>query len=220
MNLPFLVEEIFNTVDKLQIDLELIIIDDNSLDGTGRIADELSQRFPIKVVHRAGKLGLGSAVIEGFKHSDRPYLGVMDADLSHDPQVLNQMVYFLNDYEIVLASRFEKGSVVEQWKWWRKLISEIGVFITMIMTGVKDPLTGYFFFRRSVIERVNLDTVGYKILLEILIKGKYEKVKEIPFRFRSRKYSASKLNSKEYLLFLSQIVKYSWYKVINYLFNL
>jgi dolichol-phosphate mannosyltransferase len=214
-NLPILVEEIFNIVDKSKIDLELIFVDDNSPDGTGQVAEGLKIKYPIKVVHRVSKLGLGSAVTEGFKHSDRPYLGVMDADLSHDPEALNQMIAFLNEYEIVLASRFVKGSVVEQWKWWRRLISQIGVAATYLLTGVKDPLSGYFFFRRQVIDNAPLDTIGYKILLEILIKGNYKKVKEVPFRFRIRKFSASKLNGKEYWLFLKQIVEYSLYKLFK-----
>lgn len=211
--MPLLVGEIFNIIDKTQIDLELIIVDDNSPDGTGQVAEELSGKFPIKVVHRAGKLGLGSAVREGFKNSDRPILGVMDADLSHDPQNINAMVGLLNDNDIVLGSRFEKGSLVEQWKWWRKIISEIGVAITHILTGVKDPLSGFFFLKREVIDGVPLSSTGYKILLEILIKGKYVQVKELPFQFRIRKFSTSKLDKKEYWLFLKQIIVYSWYKL-------
>ena len=214
-NIPILVEEIFNIIDKDKIDLELIVVDDNSPDGTGQVAEELSHKFPIQVVHRAGKLGLGSAVREGFNHSQRPYLGVMDADLSHDPQTLNQMVGLLNEYEIVLASRFEKGSVVEQWKWWRRLISQLGVCLTYILTGVKEPHSGYFFLRRQVIDNAQLNTTGYKILLEILVKGQYQKIKEVPFRFRIRKFSASKLGGKEYWLFLKQIVEYSLYKLFK-----
>ncbi|KKR34535.1 MAG: Dolichol-phosphate mannosyltransferase [Candidatus Magasanikbacteria bacterium GW2011_GWA2_40_10] len=214
-NMPILVEEIFNIVDKDKIDLELIIVDDNSPDGTGQVAEELSRKFPIQVVHRAGKLGLGSAVREGFSRSQRQYLGVMDADLSHDPKALNQMIFFLSEYEIVFASRFETGSVVEQWKWWRRLISQLGVCLTYILTGVKDPLSGYFFFRRQVIDNVSLNTTGYKILLEILVKGHYQKIKEVPFRFRIRKFSTSKLEGKEYWLFLKQIIEYSLYKLFK-----
>ena len=84
-----------------------------------------------------------------------------------------------------------------------------------IIAGVKDPLSGYFFMKKSVIDGVDLKTKGYKILLEILVKGKYKKVKEFPYTFRIRKYSASKLNTKEFLLFLGQIVKYSFYKAIR-----
>lgn len=214
-NLPLLVEEIFNTIDKTQIDAELIIVDDNSPDGTGKIADELKQKFPLQVIHRSGKLGLGSAVREGFALSQRPCLGVMDADLSHDPVVLNKMISLLNEYDIVLGSRFESGSMVEQWKWWRKIISQVGVAFTYLLTGVKDPLSGYFFFHRQVIDGVNLTTTGYKILLEILIKGKHKKVKEIPFNFRIRKFSTSKLGTGEYWLFIKQIIEYSLYKLFR-----
>lgn len=214
-NLPLLVEEIFTTVDRSQIDIELIIVDDNSPDGTGQVAEELGKKFPIQVVHRAGKLGLGSAVRDGFAHSNRPLLGVMDADLSHEPITINHMIPLLAEYDIVLASRFEKGSTVEQWKWWRRLISEVGVMVTKLLTGVKDPLSGFFFLRREVIAGVPLDTVGYKILLEILVKAHYQKVKEIPFNFRIRKFSTSKLNSKEHWLFLQQIIRYSWYKLFK-----
>ncbi len=212
-NLPLLVEEIFSVIDKTQIDLELIIVDDNSPDNTWQIAEELSKKFPIKVVRRAGKLGLGSAVREGFSHSDRPFLGVMDADLSHDPKNINEMVGLLKEYDVVLGSRFIKGSAVEQWKWWRKIISEVGVMVTRLLTGVKDPLSGFFFLKREVIDGIPLNTVGYKILLEILVKGKQAGVKEVPIQFRIRKFSTSKLDKKEYWLFLKQIVVYSWYKI-------
>lgn len=216
-NLPLLVEEIFNIVDRARFDVELIIVDDNSPDGTGAVADGLSKNYPIQVIHRAGKLGLGSAVREGFAKSNRDIIGVMDADLSHDPSILNPMLgeFEKNEYDIVMGSRFEKGSMVEQWKWWRRLISQAGVLITCLLTGVKDPLSGFFFLRRSVLENIKLDTVGYKILLEILVKGNYRKVKEVPFRFRIRKFSTSKLDTKEYWLFLKQIIAYSWYKLFK-----
>ncbi len=214
-NLPLLVEEIFNIIDKEKIDLEIIFVDDNSPDGTGKIAEELSNKYPIKVIHRAGKLGLGSAVITGFKASDRPYLGVMDADLSHDPAILNELITSLGENDIAIGSRFEKGSAVERWVWWRKLTSQCGVFFARLLTGVKDPLSGYFFFRRPVTEGVALTTVGYKILLEILVRGTWVKVKEIPFQFRMRKFSTSKLNMKEYWLFAKQIIIYSLYKLIK-----
>lgn len=216
-NVPLLVEEIFDAVDRSRFDVELVIVDDNSPDGTGAVADDLAQHYPIQVVHRAGKFGLGSAVREGFAKSSREIIGVMDADLSHDPSILNAMLegFEGNGYDLVLGSRFEKGSTVEQWKWWRRLISQAGVLITYLLTGVKDPLSGFFFLRRSVLENVKLDTVGYKILLEILVKGNYQKVKEVPFRFRIRKFSTSKLDTKEYWLFLKQIIVYSWYKLFK-----
>ena len=212
-NLPLLVQEIFDVIDKEKIDLEFIIVDDNSPDGTGQVAEELGKQYPVRVIRRAGKLGLGSAVIEGFRLSDREVMGVMDGDLSHDPAILNELILSLGENDITIGSRFQEGSVVEKWALWRKILSKIGVGITKLVTGAKDPLSGYFFLKRSVISDVNLTTKGYKILFEILTKGKYKRIKEFPYMFRMRKYSNSKLNHKEYILFLAQVVEYSLYKL-------
>lgn len=214
-NIPFLIEEIFAVADKSKINLEFIIVDDNSPDGTGKIAEGLADKYPIRVIHRAGKLGLGTAVAEGFRLSDREYVGAMDGDMSHNPDILNQMIASLIDNDIVMGSRFKEGSKVENWGLHRRIISGTGVFMARILTGVKDPLSGYFFMKKEVINGVNLKTKGYKILLEILVKGKYKRVKEFPYTFRMRKYSMSKLNTKEFLLFLGQIVNYSFYKAIR-----
>lgn len=214
-NLPLLLEEIWGTVDKENIDLEFIIVDDNSPDGTGKAADELAAKYPVRVIHRSGKMGLGSAVIAGFEKSERPFVGVMDADLSHDPSILNQLILSLSEYDISMGGRFEVESSAENWTLSRKMISGTGVFLARILTGVKDPLSGYFFMNKRVIEGVKLTTVGYKILLEILVKGRYNKVKELPYTFRMRKYSTSKLNYKEFLLFLEQVIIYSFYKIFK-----
>jgi len=217
-NIKPLIEEVIQKIDSTQIDVEFIIVDDNSPDGTGNIAEQLKKEYPIQIIHRSGKLGLGSAVIEGFHLSTREYLGVMDADLSHDPAILNGMIESLDKCDIAIGSRFREGSSIEQWKWWRKATSYIGVFCARILSGVKDPLSGYFVMRRSVIDGVELKTQGYKILFEILIRGKQKGVREFPFTFRMRERSTSKLNSKEYVLFGRQIVEYSIYKY-QYLFR-
>ena len=109
-NIPLLAEEIFAVVRAHPaIDLELIIVDDNSPDGTGQVAEQLRGHYPIKVVHRAGRLGLGSAVMEGFRASDRPLLGVMDADLSHDPAVLPALITHLEKHDVAIGSRYQIG---------------------------------------------------------------------------------------------------------------
>ncbi|HSR89207.1 MAG TPA: glycosyltransferase [Candidatus Udaeobacter sp.] len=215
-NLSILIEEIWGIINKEKIDLEFIIVDDNSPDGTGNVAEELKKNYPIKVIHRSGKLGLGSAVREGFKLSDRPYVGVMDADLSHNPVILNDLILSLLDNNIAIGGRFSEGSSVEDWKWWRKLVSKVGVFFARKLTGIKDPLSGYFFLNKNVISGINLKTKGYKILLEVLIKGNYTKVKELPYNFRVRKFSSSKLNYMEYMLFFGQLFKYSLLRIFKY----
>lgn len=212
-NLPPLVEEIFQHIDPKEFDVELIIVDDNSPDGTWQVAEKLAQRYPIKVVRRSGKQGLGSAVRAGLAHTQRPLIGVMDADLSHDPKVLPDLIRSLATSDIAIGSRFIEGSEVQKWIWWRKILSQIGAGLTKWLTGAKDPLSGYFFLKRSVIDAVELTTTGYKILFEILVKGKHGKIRELPFQFRMRKYSTSKLNYREYYLFVKQIVSYFWYKI-------
>lgn len=214
-NLAPLVEEIFNLIDRTKIDLEIIFVDDNSPDGTGRAADDLAKNYPLKVIHRSGKLGLGSAVREGFKKSDRPILGVMDGDLSHDPVIINDLILSLADFDIAIGSRFQEGSRVEKWTLPRKLVSGTGVLLARALTGTKDPLSGYFFMKREVIEGIDLKTVGYKILLEILVKGRFKTTKELPYTFRMRKFSSSKLNLKEFLFFFGQIISYAGYKALN-----
>lgn len=211
-NLKPLIEEIESVVDANKFDVEFIIVDDNSPDDTGAVAEQLKSIHQVRVIHRSGKMGLGSAVIVGFQESSREYLGVMDADLSHDPRILNSMLESLEINDIAIGSRFEAGSSVEQWKWWRKLTSYIGVFFARIISGAKDPLSGYFVMRRSVIDGVNLETQGYKILFEILVKGNWKSIREFPYTFRIRERSASKLNGKEYLLFGKQIIEYAIYK--------
>lgn len=214
-NLPLLVEEIFSIIKKDEINLEFIFVDDNSPDGTGNVAEELAEEYPIKVIHRAGKLGLGSAVIEGFRLANRPYIGVMDADLSHDPSILNELILSLKENDVAVGSRFESGSSVKKWALHREIISRVGVALARKLVGTNDPLSGYFFFKREVISEVKLKTVGYKILLEILAKGKFKKVKELPYTFRMRRGSTSKLNNREFLLFLKQIVEYSFNKIVK-----
>ena len=213
-NIALLAKEVFSVLDgNTEIDLELIVVDDNSPDGTGDIAEELCVKFPVKVVHRSGKLGLGSAVMEGFKKSDREYLGVIDADLSHDPIVLPDLIMGLRDFDLTIGSRYDADSKVEKWPWYRKLISQTGVFLAQKLTGVQDPLAGYFFLRREVLGNMTLTSPGYKILLEILVKGEYRNFLEVPFVFRNRQFSSSKLNVKEYYLFSKQLMLFSLRKL-------
>ncbi|MBI5729142.1 MAG: polyprenol monophosphomannose synthase [Candidatus Magasanikbacteria bacterium] len=209
-NLPPLLAEIFEFLPR-NLAVEIIIVDDNSPDGTGAVAEKLAAKYPITVIHRSGKLGLGSAVRAGLAAAKGDVLGVMDADLSHDPTILPQILSSLATNDIVIGSRFLPGSRVDDWPWWRRLISKVGVSLAGKITKVpaEDPLSGYFFLHRRVIAGVTLTTVGYKILFEILCQGNYATLKEIPFHFRKREHSQSKLNAREHLLFLKQLLTYA-----------
>ncbi|WP_353267960.1 polyprenol monophosphomannose synthase [Gemmatimonas sp.] len=210
-NIPLLLAELADTLVRYpDVDVEFIIVDDNSPDGSGRVADSLTAQYPLQVIHRAGKLGLGGAVMAGFQKSSRAYLGVMDADLSHDPSVLGAMFEALKGADIVVGSRFCEESRVEgRWPILRKLTSFTGVRLAQRITKISDPLSGYFLIRRDVIEGLTLTSVGYKILFEILAKGTYASVAEVPFVFRERRFSGSKLNAQEYLLFAKQLLHFT-----------
>ena len=213
-NISLLADEIFQTLDGIEdIDLELIVVDDNSPDGTGEAAEKLKEKYPVQVIHRAGKLGLGSAVMEGFALSERPYLGVMDADLSHDPVVLPQLIHGLRDFDLTIGSRFGETSLVEEWAWHRKLVSLGGVAMGRVLSGVEDPLTGFFFVRRRSLEGLSLTSSGFKILLEILCKGRCRNHLSLPIVFSNREFSRSKLNWREHVLFMKQIVFFALRKL-------
>ncbi|PIR75344.1 MAG: hypothetical protein CO030_00025 [Candidatus Magasanikbacteria bacterium CG_4_9_14_0_2_um_filter_42_11] len=207
-NITPLIEEIIEQVDSSSVSLDIVVIDDNSPDGTGKKVLELVDTYPVRLISRESKTGLGSAVREGFAQTDSEYLIVMDADLSHDPSILNAMITALSSFDIVIGSRFLPESTVESWTPWRKFLSKFGVSLARYTVQVQDPLSGYFGFRRHVIDNVQLKTMGYKILFEILTKGTYQSVCEIPFTFRVRHTSVSKLNTKEYLRFLFQCIAY------------
>ena len=213
-NIRPLTEEIFGIVGaEPDIDLELIVVDDNSPDGTWQVAESLKGRYPVQVIRRAGKLGLGSAVMEGFARSQRPYLGVIDADLSHDPAIVPQLIHGLHQHDLTIGSRFGEDSRVEKWAFHRKMVSNVGVAAARLLTGVEDPLAGYFFLHRAVLGDLQLTSNGYKILLEILVKGDYRSHVSIPYVFRNRQFSSSKLNWQEYLLFAKQLLYFGLIKM-------
>ncbi len=215
-NLPVLVYKIFDVFEDNFLPGNIIIVDDNSPDGTGRIADELSlKNNKIKVLHRRGKEGLSSAVMEGFRHAGGEVIGVMDADLSHPPEVIHELVRPILDRksEFVIASRYKKNEKIEKWPVMRKIISRGATMLSKPLTNVSDPMSGFFFFRRSTIDGVELSPIGYKIMLEILVKGKYDGIMEVPFTFRDRYKGESKLNWKEHVNYVRHLFRLYVFKI-------
>ena len=215
-NVPALAERIFAAAGKANLAVELIIVDDDSPDGTGSVAEELAKKYGnIKVIHRSGKLGLASAVIEGFKIASAGVVGVIDADLSHPPEIVPNLVKPIMEgkADIVLGSRYVHGGGEEKWPFLRKLTSKGAVLLARPLTPVKDCVSGLFFLRKSVIEGVNLNARGYKIGLEILVKGRYRNVVELPYIFINRKKGKSKLNKSEFTNYLITLKNLYLYKL-------
>lgn len=220
-NLERLVDGIFKTLRSSNF--ELIIVDDNSPDGTGKLADELaSKNRNIIVVHRPGKLGLGTAILDGVAVSRGEIIGVIDADLQHPPEVLKTMLGRAEEgADIVVASRYVDGGRVEGWSWLRKIISKGALWLSHLFLpqtkNVKDTLSGYFLFKKDVIKDATIDVKEFKLLIEILAKGRYEKVVEVPYTFRARIAGKSKLGTKQIFSYVKQLLRLSDYRILKFM---
>lgn len=199
-NIPLLAQRIHQTLNGY--DYELIIVDDNSPDGTAQVAENLSHQYPIKVICRKGERGLASAVIAGFNQAKGEILGVIDADLQHPPERIPELLQAIQEgADIAVASRYILGGGIEGWSARRRAISRGATMLARLalpsIRKVKDPLSGFFLLKRKVIEGVVLKPIGYKILLETLAKGRFSEVREIPYIFKERIWGESNLSLKE-----------------------
>ena len=184
---------------------EAIVVDDNSPDGTGKIVEsylnEMKQKvgYTIDVIHRKAKNGLSSAILHGIQHSSGETIVVMDSDFSHPPKIIPRLIEEIKKSrcDIAIASRYMTGGSIKGWTSKRKLLSKTATKIAKTGLGVNqsDPMSGFFAFRRKIIDGLKFDAIGYKMLLEILVKAKDVKVKEIPYTFTNRVHGSSKLDS-------------------------
>jgi len=211
-NLEILVKRISSSLRGEEY--EVIVVDDNSPDGTWKLAQELSRFYPIKLIRREERKGLASAVIDGFSHATGNCLVVMDADLQHPPEVIPRLIEAVEGgADLAIASRYIKGGGVRGWPFFRRLISRGATWLArLFLTSVKDPMSGFFALRKEVIEGADLRPKGYKILLEVLVKGRYSRVVEIPYIFEPRKIGRSKLKGKHYVEYLEHLISLMRYK--------
>ncbi len=201
-NIVLLAEKIF----ALGIpELSVTIVDDNSPDGTGKLAEELSARYPLRVIHREKKLGLGRAYVEAFRNvleNEKPEIIIqMDADLSHDPKAIPLFLEAISDSDVALGSRYIPGGRIENWNTMRQWISKISNVYARIVLGLpyRDLTGGYKCFRKEVLEKINLDSlssVGYNFQIETTYRAHKKgcRIREIPITFTERKSGASKFN--------------------------
>lgn len=205
--LPELVRAIFAAYDAAGIYGELVIVDDNSPDGTGDVADALAREWPIRVVHRAGKLGLGTAVIEGFAEAEAEIVGVIDADLSHPPELVPRLLAVMQQEhaDIVIGSRYIPGGGTANWEMSRVLMSKFACLMARGLTPVRDATSGFFLMRREKARGVTISAGGFKICLELLIRSEPRLVVEVPYVFKGRTVGESKMNLKEATGYLRQL---------------
>ncbi|MFA6428559.1 MAG: polyprenol monophosphomannose synthase [Candidatus Buchananbacteria bacterium] len=214
-NLARLVAEIFALAIT---DLEILIIDDNSPDGTGQLADQLAQRYPIKVIHRVKKLGLGTAYQAGFAYALANGFGIafqMDADFSHEPQRISDFIKGVNSgYDLVIGSRRIVGGKIVGWSAWRYFTSSSANYFSRWLLGLKtkDATTGFRAYSVKALQALPLGKIksnGYAFQEETIFWAEKLKlhIKEIPIIFKDRQKGRSKLGLKVILEFFVIIFK-------------
>ncbi len=202
-NLEAIVREVLETNDIMDV----LIVDDSSPDHTGELADSLAESdFRIKVIHRKGKLGLGSAYLEGFSFALKEgydYIFEMDADFSHDPKYLNRFLSAMDENHLVIGSRYLTGVNVVNWPMLRLIISYCAGIYTRLITGlpIRDPTSGFKCFRREVLESINLNRIysdGYSFQIEMnyWCWRKGFRIEEIPIVFVDRNTGSSKMSRR------------------------
>ncbi len=210
-NLHVLLNSLFSILKKNKIFGEIIVVDDNSPDNTGDIAEMLKKKYKnLMVIHRAGKLGLSSAAIAGFNIAHGKILCLMDADLSHPAEKIPAMFKIVseNRADLVIGSRYVPGGKIIGWGMYRKTLSKGAVLLSRIVTNVRDPMSGFFMVRKSLLDMPSLNSKGFKILLEIIVKSKLQRIVEVPITFINRKEGKSKAGFGEIFFYLHNLLGY------------
>src|SRR5688500_18052732 len=179
-------------------DWELVVVDDGSPDGTADVAERLAPRLPVRVVRRSGKSGLASAVIAGFKDARGDLLVVMDADLSHPPEAVPALVdAVVGGADLAVGSRYVRGGGTADWPLRRRVVSRVACILGNLLVPVRDATSGFFALKRSAIDGVRLNAIGFKIGFEVIARGRFRKIVEVPYVFRDRQHGASKFGRRE-----------------------
>jgi dolichol-phosphate mannosyltransferase len=202
-----LTDALFAATAAAGIDLELVIVDDNSPDGTGALADELARTRRMRVVHRPGKMGLGTAVTAGFAVASADVVGVIDGDFSHPPSLVPRMfaAFQATRADVLVASRYIPGGSAPSWTWRRWILSRVACVLAQPLSPVRDAVSGFFLIRRSIAQAVTIKAGGFKICLELIVRGWPTTIVEVPYRFDNRELGESKMNWKEAAGFLKQL---------------
>jgi len=191
-------------------DYEIVIVDDDSSDGTADRARALAGEYPVRVIVRKNQRGLASAVIDGLRQVESDVVGVIDADLQHPPEVMRGLLEAIDHgADLAVASRYVSGGGCEGWSLTRRLISKGAILLSHLLLPatrpVRDPMSGCFAFKRAAVDDTQLKPFGYKILLEIIMTGAPKRIVEIGYSFRCRTQGASKLSARQQVEYIKQL---------------
>ncbi len=214
-NIEPLVTRLFAATAQAGIEVELIIVDDNSQDGTEEIVERLRKQYPVRLVVRRGERGLSGAVLAGFREARCDKFVVLDADLQHPPEMVPQVLARLDqgDCDFVIGTRYAgAGSVAGDWPVVRRLGSAVATLLARPLARLSDPMSGFFALHRRTWEQAApLDPIGYKIALELFVKGRCRRPAEVPITFATRTAGESKASFAEgrrYLRHLARLYRF------------
>ncbi|HJX35109.1 MAG TPA: glycosyltransferase family 2 protein [Desulfatiglandales bacterium] len=205
-NINIIIQKIAEVLDREGIKWEIIVVDDNSPDGTASAAEGFSEKYPVKVCVRKTDRGLSKAVIRGFNLAKGDICLVMDADLSHPVEKIPDMVkpIILNECDATVGSRNIQGGGCEEWPLLRRIASKIAGYMAKGITTLSDPTSGFMAIRKSILDNIDIDPLGWKIVLEVTVKAQ-PRIKEIPILFSERKKGKSKLGIKAQIDYLHHL---------------
>jgi len=194
-------------------DFEIVVVDDASADGTAERVESLAHDVPVRVLRRPGRLGLATAVLDGWATARGDIWGVMDADLQHPPETLTALAAAIHQgADLAIGSRYVPGGGTSDWTWMRRFISRsathmAATVLPLKLAAVGDPMSGMFMVRASALRDAQLNPLGYKILLEVIAKAHYNNLVEVPYVFQERERGASKLGARQYLEYLQHLAR-------------
>lgn len=216
-NLPTLAEAVELALASSGIHYELLVVDDNSPDDTRSVCEELAKRFPLRLLQPQGReKDLSLSVVDGIRAAEHDNILVMDADMSHPPSQIPAMFSTLQEHpaDFIVGSRYVKGGSFDRdWSLWRFLNSYIATLLARPLVKCSDPMSGFFLFNRSRLGDVDaLRPMGYKIGLELMVRGKFSSVREVPIAFKDREVGTSKMDLGQQIKYLRHLRRLYMYR--------
>ncbi|MGD9634087.1 MAG: polyprenol monophosphomannose synthase [Pirellulales bacterium] len=210
-NLARLLPAVLRVLYDARLSGEIIVVDDDSRDGTENLCFVLGTVKPVRLITRRDERGLATAVVRGLEAANGEVCVVMDADFSHPPEAVPKLVAAMRDghCEMAIGSRYVTGGAVdEHWGWFRRANSRVATLLARGLTKISDPMAGFFAIRKSTVERAGqLRPLGYKIALELIVRCDCRRVVEVPILFQDRAAGESKMSVQQQWLYLRHLTR-------------